>query len=95
VALVMATHGLNDLYGKYIGPLAMVLLLEPAQSAGVDLSALGEDSPLAMALLVYGAVANTLVMNLLLWPVLAWGLRYSGRNNTLQSHAGRRASASN
>ena len=32
VALVMATHGINDLYGKYIGPLAMVLLIEPAQA---------------------------------------------------------------
>jgi RsiW-degrading membrane proteinase PrsW (M82 family) len=89
VALVMATHGLNDLYGKYIGPLAMVLLLEPAQSAGVDLRALGDDSPLAMALLVYGAVANTLVMNLLLWPVLAWGLRHSGRTGARQSHTAR------
>jgi hypothetical protein len=29
VALVMATHGFNDLYGKYIGPLAIVLLDQP------------------------------------------------------------------
>jgi RsiW-degrading membrane proteinase PrsW (M82 family) len=79
VALVMATHGLNDLFGKFIGPLAMVLLLEPAHSAGVDLKTLASDSPLAAALLVYSAVVNTLVMNLLLWPVLVWGLRYSGR----------------
>jgi RsiW-degrading membrane proteinase PrsW (M82 family) len=87
VACVMATHGLNDLYGKYIGPLAMVLLLEPAQSAGVDLRALGDDSSLGMALLVYGAVANTLVMNLLLWPVLICGLLYSGRTTTRQARA--------
>jgi hypothetical protein len=79
VALVMATHGLNDLYGKFIGPLAMVLLLEPAQSVGVDLKSLASDSPLSAALLVYSAVVNTLVMNFLLWPVLIWGLRYSGR----------------
>lgn len=79
VALVIATHGLNDLFGKFIGPLAMVLLLEPAQSAGVDLKTLASDSPLSAALLVYSAVANTLVMNLLLWPVLVWGLQYSGR----------------
>jgi len=84
-ALVMATHGLNDLFGKYIGPLAMVLLLEPAQSAGVDLRALGDQSPLGVALLVYAAVANTLVMNLLIWPVLVWGLWYSGRTQ----HGGR------
>jgi hypothetical protein len=57
----------------------MVLLLEPAHSAGVDLKTLASDSPLAAALLVYSAVVNTLVMNLLLWPVLVWGLRYSGR----------------
>jgi len=78
VALVMATHGFNDLYGKYIGPLAMVLLLEPAQAADIDLTTLGDDTPLAAALLVYSVVANTLVMNLLLWPVLAWGIAYSG-----------------
>ncbi len=77
VALVMATHGLNDLYGKFIGPLALVLLLEPAQAFGVDLAAVADDSPMGAALLVYSAVANTLVMNLLLWPVLIWGLRKS------------------
>ena len=82
VALVMATHGLNDLFGKFIGPLAMVLLLEPAQSAGVDLKTLASDSPLGAALLVYSAVVNTLVMNLLLWPVLIWGMRYSGREQS-------------
>jgi RsiW-degrading membrane proteinase PrsW (M82 family) len=79
VALVMATHGLNDLFGKFIGPLAMVLLIEPALAAGVDLKTLAIDSPLGAALLVYSAVANTLVMNLLLWPVLAWGLLHSRR----------------
>jgi RsiW-degrading membrane proteinase PrsW (M82 family) len=79
VTLVMATHGFNDLYGKYIGPLAMVLLLEPAQAAGIDLTTLGDDSPLGAALLIYSAAANTLVMNLLLWPVLAWGIVHSGR----------------
>jgi RsiW-degrading membrane proteinase PrsW (M82 family) len=77
VALVMATHGINDLFGKFIGPLAMVLLLEPAQAAGVDLKTLASDSPLGAALLVYSAVVSTLIMNLLLWPVLAWGLRQS------------------
>ena len=79
VALVMATHGFNDLYGKYIGPLATVLLIEPAQAAGVDLRTLASDSPLVAVILVYSAVANTLIMNLLLWPVLAWGLRYSAQ----------------
>jgi len=29
VALVMATHGVNGLCGKYIGPLAIVLLDQP------------------------------------------------------------------
>jgi hypothetical protein len=92
VALVMATHGLNDLYGKYIGPLAMVLLLEPAQAVGIDLTTLGDDSPLGAALLVYSAVANTLVMNLLLWPVLAWGIADSGRGEpTADATAGKSA----
>ena len=77
VALVMVTHGINDLYGKYIGPLAMVLLIEPAQAVGIDLANLRDESPLGAVLLVYGAVANTVVMNLLLWPVLAWGIMHS------------------
>jgi RsiW-degrading membrane proteinase PrsW (M82 family) len=85
LALVMATHGMNALYGKYIGPLALVLLIEPAQVAGVDLANLSEDGPLGAALLVYSAVANTLVMNLFVWPVLAWGIlssRGAGRPPT-------------
>lgn len=32
-ALVMATHGLNDLYGKFIGPLAVVALSRPRPSS--------------------------------------------------------------
>jgi RsiW-degrading membrane proteinase PrsW (M82 family) len=75
VLLVMATHGFNDLFGKYIGPLAIVLLIAPAQAVSVDLNAVPDDSALAAALLVYSAVANTLVVNLLIWPVLAWGVR--------------------
>jgi hypothetical protein len=77
VALVMATHGINDLYGKYIGPLAMVLLIEPAQAVGIDLANLHDESPLGAALLVHSAVVNTIVMNLLVWPVLAWGILHS------------------
>ena len=77
VALVMATHGINDLYGKYIGPLAMVLLIEPAQAVGIDLANLHDESPLAAGLLVYGAVVNTAVMNVFVWPVLAWGILHS------------------
>jgi hypothetical protein len=79
VVLVMATHGLNDLYGKIIGPLAIELLIGPAQRVGVDLATIAEGSPLIPLLLVYGAVMSTLLMNLLLWPVLIWGLWYSGR----------------
>lgn len=79
VVLVMATHGLNDLYGKIIGPLAIELLIGPAQRVGVDLTAIAEGSPLIPLLLVYSAGASTLVMNLLLWPVLIWGLWHSGR----------------
>jgi hypothetical protein len=84
----MATHGMNDLYGKYIGPLALVLLIEPAQAAGVDLANSSEDGPLGVALLVYSAVANTLVMNLFVWPVLAWGIlssRGAGRTSGVTS----------
>ena len=79
VALVMATHGFNDLFGKYIGPLAMVLLVEPAQAAGFNLANVNDGSLAAAVLLVYSAVVNTLVFNLLVWPVLFWGIRRSGR----------------
>jgi hypothetical protein len=75
--LVMAAPGSNDLFGKYIGPLAMVNLVAPAPSVGVDLSALREGSLPGAALLLYSAVANTLLMNLPLWPVPIWGLRHS------------------
>jgi hypothetical protein len=68
--LVMATHGMNDLYGKLIGPLALMPLIEPAQSSGIDLTNLRDDSPLVEALLVYSAVANTALMNLFVRPVL-------------------------
>ena len=88
VALVMATHGFNDLYGKYIGPLAIVLLMEPAQAAGIDLTTLGDDSPLSAALLVYSGVANTMAMNIFLWPVLVWGIRSSRQTRTRDSRAG-------
>jgi RsiW-degrading membrane proteinase PrsW (M82 family) len=79
VALVMATHGFNDLYGKYVGPLSLVLLDGPARAAGVDLGSSDAHPALAAALLVYAAVANTLVVNLALWPVLLWAWRRSGR----------------
>ncbi len=79
VVLVMATDGLNDLYGKMIGPLAIELLIGPAQRVGLDLATITEGSPLIPLLLVYSAVASTFFMNLLLWPVLIWGLWYSGR----------------
>ena len=82
VLLVMATHGFNDLFGKYIGPLAIVLLIAPAQAVSVDLNAVPDDSALAAALLVYSAVANTLVVNLLIWPVLAWAVRAGTRAPT-------------
>ena len=82
VALVMATHGINDLYGKYIGPLAMVLLIEPAQAVGIDLANLHDESPLGAVLLVYSAVVNTVVMNLFVWPALAWGILHSRNPET-------------
>jgi RsiW-degrading membrane proteinase PrsW (M82 family) len=79
IALVIATHGLNDLYGKYIGPLAIVALVAPMQALGVDLAAITPQSPWNAVLLIFAAVANTIIMNLLLWPVLIWGIRHSGR----------------
>jgi hypothetical protein len=79
IALVMATHGLNDLYGKYIGPLATLMLSAPMQAMVVDIEGIQPGSPLQAAMLVFAAVANVLVVNLLLWPILIWGIRLSGR----------------
>jgi hypothetical protein len=53
---------------------AAALLIEPVQTVGIDLTNSRDESPLGAALLVYSAVANTVVMNLLVWPVLAWGI---------------------
>jgi len=75
----MTTHGLNDLYGKYIGPLSILLLGEPMQAMGVDIEGIQAGSPLQAAMLIFAAVANVLVVNLLLWPILIWGIRLSGR----------------
>lgn len=79
IALMMATHGLNDLDGKYIGPLSTLLLSAPMQAMGVDIEGIQPGSPLQAAMLVFAAVANVLVVNLLLWPILIWGIRLSGR----------------
>lgn len=78
VALVALTHGFNDLFGKYVGPLSTLLLLAPMQWIGVDLQAAPAGSVATSIALVFAAVMNTLLVNVLLWPVLAWGIRRSG-----------------
>jgi hypothetical protein len=64
-------------YWVVVGPLEELTKLLPlallaAFGGRADLS-----SPLGAALLAYSEVANTVVMNLLVWPVLAWGILYS------------------
>ncbi len=78
-ALVAFTHGFNDLFGKYIGPLSTLLLLGPMQWIGVDMRAATPGAVVTSVSLVFAAVMNTLLVNVLLWPVLAWGIRRSGR----------------
>lgn len=75
VALVMVVHGFNDLYGKFVGPLAIAALAGPAAAAGLPLDVVPERSALGAALLVCASVMNLLLVNLPLWPVLLWGLR--------------------
>ena len=77
--LVAFTHGFNDLYGKYIGTLSTLLLLGPMQWIGVDMRAATPGAVVTSVSLVFAAVMNTLLVNVLLWPVLAWGIRRSGR----------------
>ena len=78
-ALVALTHGFNDLFGKYIGPLSTLLLLTPMQWVGVDLQAANPGAVATSVALVFAAVTSTVLVNVLLWPVLAWGIRHSGR----------------
>lgn len=78
-ALVAFTHGFNDLYGKYIGTLSTLLLLGPMQWIGVDMRAATPGAVVTSVSLIFAAVMNTLLVNVLLWPVLAWGIRRSGR----------------
>jgi len=78
VLVVMFTHGLQDLFGKYIGPLAIGVLGQPLLALGVTEETFQPGKPLFSAMIFAGALVNTLLINVLVIPIL-WKQVRSGR----------------
>lgn len=70
IAVVMFTHSLQDLFGKYIGPLAIGVLGQPLLGMGVTQEAFQPGKPLFSAMMLAGALINTLLINVLVIPIL-------------------------
>ena len=66
-------------YWVIVGPLSTLLLLAPMEWFAVDLRPADPGAVATSVALVFAAVMNTLLVNVLLWPILAWGIRRSGR----------------
>jgi len=78
ILVVMGTHSLQDLYGKYIGPLAIGVLGQPLLTMGVTEETFQPGKPLFSAMIFAGALVNTLLINVLVIPIL-WKQIRSGR----------------
>jgi RsiW-degrading membrane proteinase PrsW (M82 family) len=70
IVVVILTHGLQDLYGKYIGPLAIGVVGGPLLAMGVTEEAFQPGRPLFSAVLFLGGLINTLLINALVIPIL-------------------------
>jgi len=77
IAIVMATHGLQDWMGKYIAPLSLAVLAEPLAALGLPTEAAGPGTLAYTAMLIYSATVNTLLINVLVIPILWWEIRRS------------------
>ncbi len=75
IGLVMLTHSAQDFMGKMIGPLSIGALGQVLLSAGMNEATLGESALVMPALLIFGAVVNTVLINVFVLPVLWWLLR--------------------
>jgi len=70
IAAVIFTHGLQDLFGKYIGPLAIGVLGGPLLAMGVTEETFQPGKPLFSTVMFVGGLINTVLINLLVIPIL-------------------------
>jgi len=77
IAIVMATHGLQDWMGKYIAPLSLAVLATPLASLGLSQEAAGPGTLAYTLMLIYSTTVNTLLINILVIPILWWEIRRS------------------
>ncbi len=70
IVAVMFTHGLQDLFGKFIGPLAIGVVGEPLLALGVPETMFEPGRPLFSVLMFVGALINTVLINVLVIPIL-------------------------
>lgn len=75
ILIVVFTHGAQDFMGKLIAPLSIGAVGNLLLSAGLPETAFGETSLLLPALLISGAVINTILINVLVLPILWWLIR--------------------
>jgi len=76
ILVVMGTHGLQDLFGKYIGPLSIGVIGQPLLTMGLPESAFQPGHPLFSVLMFAGGLINTLLINVLVIPILWWQVRH-------------------
>lgn len=70
ILAVMFTHGLQDLFDKYIGPPAIGVIGQPMLAMGVTEEAFQPGKLLFSAVILAGALVNTLLINVLVIPIL-------------------------
>jgi len=70
ILVVMGTHGLQDLYGKYIGPLAIGVIGQPLLTMGLPESIFQPGQPLFSVLMFAGGLINTLLINVVVFVIL-------------------------
>jgi RsiW-degrading membrane proteinase PrsW (M82 family) len=82
IAVVIGTHSLQDLYGKYLGPLSIGLIGAPLVQLGLteDMMALGH--PVSILLMFTGAMINFLLINLPVFGFLLAHLRRMRRSGS-------------
>jgi len=76
ILVVMGTHGLQDLYGKYIGPLAIGVIGQPLLTMGLPESIFQPGQPLFSVLMFAGGLINTLLINVVVFVILRKEVRH-------------------
>jgi hypothetical protein len=77
ILAVMFTHGLQDLFGKYIGPLAIGTLGGPLLAMGMTEETFQPGRPLFSVVMFIGGLVNTLLINVVVIPILWKQIRLS------------------